>query len=112
MNPSPLLSAPRKRAVYLATGFLLLGMVAVSFYGAVPTGLLSAQMKLHEPRPVLNILLAVSDGSLIYTINGAPAYTFKEDTAFSPPQGDSNFMKSHPIEGSTLVRCLNVALPL
>lgn len=103
MNPSPLLSAPRKRAVYVATGFLLLGMVAISFYGAVPSGLLSAQMKLHEPRPVLNILLAVSDGSLIYTINGAPAYTFKEDTAFSPPKGDSNFMKSHPIEGCTLV---------
>ncbi len=41
---------------------------------------------------------------MIYTINGEPAYTFKDDTAYNPPKGDSNFMRSHPIDGFTLVR--------
>jgi hypothetical protein len=105
MHPVQVRGAQRSRAVLAAAGLLLLAMAVVSFLGAAPTTVLSRQMKLHKNRPVLSVLVAVSDGSMVYTINGAPAYTFKEDSAFSPPKGDSNFMQSHLIEGSTLVRC-------
>ena len=104
MNPSPSLAAPRARAVFVATGLLLLGMVAVSFFGELPVTLLSGHIKVHEARPLLSVAVASSDGNMIYTINGEPAYTFKDDTAYNPPKGDSNFMRSHPIEGFTLVR--------
>jgi hypothetical protein len=104
MHPVQVRGAQRSRAVFVASCLLMLGMAVVSFFGSSPTNVLSGQMKLHKNRPVLSVLIAVSDGSMVYTINGAPAYTFKEDSAFSPPKGDSNFMQSHPIEGSTLVR--------
>ena len=93
----------RMRAVLFSTGLLLLGMVAVSFFGGGTMSVLFQQLKVHAPRPVLNVLVSVSDGNSIYTINGAPAFTFKDDTAFSPPQGDNDYMKSYPLEGSTLV---------
>ena len=92
-----------------STGLLFLGMVAVSFFGGgtIAVYLLPEPFKAHAPRPVLNVLISVSDGNSIYTINGEPAYTFKDDTAFSPPKGDNDYMKSYPLEGSTLVcRCL------
>jgi hypothetical protein len=95
----------RMRAMLFSTGLLLRGMVAVSSFGggAIAVYMLNEPFKVHAPRPVLNVLISVSDGNSIYTINGVPAYTFKDDTAFSPPKGDNDYMKSYPLEGSTLV---------
>jgi len=94
----------RMRAILATTALLFLGVVAITLFGSVTSSFLSEQIKVHAPRPVLNVLISSVDGDTIYTVNGAPAFTFKDDTSFSPPKGDNDYMKSYPIDGATLVR--------
>ncbi len=103
MTHAAVSGAWRTRTVFMSTGLLLLGMIAVSFLGSNFEILLSENVKVHSPRPVLNVLISQSDGNMIYTINGAPAFTFKEDVAFSAPKGGNDYMKAYPLEGCTLV---------
>jgi hypothetical protein len=103
MTHVAVVGAWRTRAIFFATGLLFIGMVTVSFFSAHLTTLLSAKVHVHEPRPVLNVLISMVDGDTVYTINGARAFTFKEDASFSPPKGANDYMKAYPLEGSTLV---------
>ncbi len=95
----------RMRAVFATTVLLFLGMVAVTLFGSASSTFLSEKVNVHAPRPVVNVLISLVDGDMMYTINGAPAFTFKDDAPFSPPKGSANeYMKAYPIDGATVVR--------
>jgi hypothetical protein len=92
------------RTIFVTVGLLVLGIFSVSFLNGGLMRVLSEEFNVHAPRPILSVLISISDGQSIYTINGAPAFTFKDDSAFSPPKGDNDYMKSYSLEGATLVR--------